>query len=227
MTSRRVATSPSIVRRLCHALSVATFALLLTNSVASSAYAQDSPEEVALEYYQAIASGQWDEVVSFLHADAEADLKKATMVAVTALPDSVQAMPGLRFSRNTKTTVLEKMGVTSTAELELLPAEEVVSRLFSMQGLREGAVTSFLTRMEQDTSTEIIGAVMEGPQVAHVVRRVRLTDPSLLQNQPAGWTNGVRRDVLTLKLENGQWKVWLDSLILDISVQSMLMMSYD
>jgi hypothetical protein len=196
--------------------------VLIVSSV-SPLLAQSTTEEVAVRYYQSISDGRWSDVASLLHDDAKSKLKEAVLHAVESLPDSAHTIPGGRISQNSKSSALVLLEVTSIEELELLPAESVVDRLFSIPGRRKGAVSQFLTSIESQVSSEIIGTLLEGSDLAHVVRRVRIQDES----ENVTWDNGVRRDVLTLKLENGQWKVWLDSAVpLTFTVRAMITTSY-
>jgi hypothetical protein len=173
---------------------------------ASAAFAQlNSPEAVAEAYYDAVRSSNWAEVARLTHADTQEQIQNAVLAAPPA--DSAgSAWPSL-----SREQILTALGVPTLAEMQELGPQALLERLFS-RGI-PGSVRSVLVGVENDTDSEILGHVAEGDSLAHVLRRARFAGqlPELSAGRAAEFELGDRIDVLTLRLDGGEWRVVEDS----------------
>ena len=173
---------------------------LLVPSWVQPVWAQDSPEATASAYDAAARSGDWHRVASLTHPRVLARVK-ALMVRFaegTAEPGDAQ-LPPLPSER-----VLAQLRVQSVAELAALEPSTLFERVFT------GAVPE-RARMAFEQTTgyaayEAVGSVREGDDLAHVVRRMRLTNTPK-QGPASGLVDVDRMEVLTVHRTEGQWLV--------------------
>lgn len=186
----------------------------------------DRAESVATEYWNAIGSTDWDTVVRLTHSESLAEIKEIIIAGVEDLPARADIPPQMIYM-NSMEDVLDGMEIDSAQDLRAMSPEEVFQRLILQEKDGNDAVISILRGAENDTEGQIIGHIPESDTLIHVVRR-----STFIGNQPQTqgttdplWKSESKMDVLTLRLDNGEWKTWRSNgLMMRLAVGSMLKM---
>ena len=145
--------------------------------------AQETPEQVVQRYFDSFRAGDYATNVALMHPEALQSFRE-TITALAALPGAAED-PQFR----------EMFGVTTLEEFNrLAPA-----------ALFEGVLRSQLENPEMreilsSAQTAVLGHVMEGDTLAHVVYRMRMS---------LGATSLDQVQVAPVKRADGQWRVLL------------------
>ncbi|HEX8833991.1 MAG TPA: hypothetical protein VF719_07305 [Abditibacteriaceae bacterium] len=148
----------------------------------------ETPEAVAQRYMETVRRSDWNASAELMHPDALRQLK--TMFRPIVVAGARQNVGKMFFNVNT------------VAEFDRLSGKEAFARL--MRGLVK---MSPETSAALKTSTsDILGHVLEAPDVAHVVYRMKIVTQGItvtkvtvmpLRQSPSGW-----RGLLTGDIEN-------------------------
>ncbi len=167
---------------MLRALPVLTAALL---ALAPRLAAQDTPEQVAERYFQTLRTGDYAGNVALMHPEALNELKE-TMQGLVALAGA-EADGDSTFQR--------MFGVPNAAGFNQLTAAQVFERM-----LRSQLDDPDMREILNGSQTVVLGHVMEGDTVAHVVYRMRMSVGEMEMDQV---------QVTPLKRADGQWRVLL------------------
>lgn len=171
------------MKTMLRALPVLTAALL---ALAPGLAAQDTPEQVAGRYFQTLRTGDYAANVALMHPEALDELKEM-MEGLVALAGAAAAEDDSTFQR--------MFGVASAAEFNQLSPAQVFERM-----LRSQLENEDMREVLSSSQTTILGHVMEGDSVAHVVYRMRMSFGEMDMDQV---------QVTPLKRADGQWRVLL------------------
>ena len=182
-------------------------------------------QDIASRYVVAVENGDWDAVAEMLHPLVVTDLKNYIIESFDRLPDSSYATPGMERRINSKLDALDAFSASRVDDLRQLDDIELLKTFFKKFGNRQGSISQLLSKMSEMVTSEIVGSIQESPDVTHVLRRVKLVESpenEMVALRPQ-WRNGLRMDVITLRKDGNEWKIWMDSGIpLASSVQSMM-----
>jgi hypothetical protein len=145
--------------------------------------AQDTPEQVVQRYFDTFRTADYAGNVALMHPEALASMKE-TMAGLAALPGAAED-PGFNAT----------FGVSSLAEFNQLAPAALFERILRSQ-LEDPEMREILSSAQ----TTVLGHVLEGDSVAHVVYRMRMNIGEMSMDQV---------QVTPLKRADGQWKVLL------------------
>lgn len=169
------------MKTILRALPAMVVALVLT---APGLAAQDTPEQVAQRYFESFHSGDYAANVALMHPEALESMKE-TMSGLASLPGAAED-PEFR----------QMFGVTTMEEFNRLAPAQLFERILRWQ-LDKPEMREVLAGAQ----TAVLGHVMEGDSVAHVVYRMRMS---------VGEMNVDQVQVAPLKrTADGQWRVLL------------------
>lgn len=168
------------MRTMLRALPALVMALL---AFAPGLRAQDTPEQVVQQYFDTFVRGDYAANVALMHPDALTDLQEmmSGMVALVGTEDEGQ--------------LREMFGVASPEEFNRLTPTQLFERLLRWQ-LDKPEMREVLS----GARTTVLGHVMEGDSLAHVVYRMRMNVGEMSVDQV---------QVAPVKQSNGQWRVLL------------------
>jgi predicted RNase H-like nuclease len=165
------------MRRVLPALAAAVLAF------APGLAAQDTPEQVVQRYFDSFRTGDYAANVALMHPEALQSMKE-TMSGLAALPGAAEE-PEFR----------EMFGVSTLQEFNQLSPAVLMERILRYQ-LRDEDMREILS----SSRTTVLGHVMEGDSLAHVVYRMRMSIGEMEMDQV---------QVAPLKRADGQWRVLL------------------
>lgn len=159
------------------------FTVLALFSLAAVLHAQGpGPERVAEMQMAAVSRSDWSGFTSFMHPDALESFK-AAFAEILSMDGTGEAGSGL-------------FGVSDLAQYQQASAADLFT-LF-MQRLSEAAPEMMM--MTRGARYQVLGAVLEGPELAHVVYRLTVT----VDDTPFS-----SMEVETYRKHGGQWKSML------------------
>lgn len=144
--------------------------------------AQETPEQVAERYYAAFRTGDVPANAALMHPEALEELKGA-LVRMAGIPGATDE-PEFR----------EMFGVATVEELQALPARAIFERVLAHQMRGE------MREIAAGTQVQVLGHVLEGDSLAHVVYRMRMS---------FGGQSLDRVQLLPLRRADGGWRVLL------------------
>ena len=145
--------------------------------------AQETPEQVVQRYFDTFRTGDYAGNVALMHPEALASMKE-TMSGLAALPGAAEDP---QFQAMFGVSTIEEFNRLAPAVL----FERVIRSQLDKPEMRE---------MLSGAQTFVLGHVMEGDSVAHVVYRMRMS---------VGEMNVDQVQVAPLKRADGQWRVLL------------------
>jgi hypothetical protein len=150
--------------------------------ISGNAFGQGSgPEDVARRYSDALKIKDWAGAAALMHPDALSRLKRLMLPLVTKRPVDL----GNRIFK-----------IRETAEFEALSEPEVFERLMVSLSGNSASVMPILVSAE----TTPIGQIKEGPDVVHVVLRVRSPGKTIVSSDVA---------VRTVRRHRREWRLML------------------
>lgn len=164
-----------MMRRVLPALAVLAFAPALA--------AQDTPEQVVQRYFDSFRSGDYAGNVALMHPEALLSMKE-TMTGLIAIPGAADT-PEFR----------EMFGVSTMEEFNRMDPAVLMERI-----LRSQLENPEMKEVLSTAQTTVLGHVMEGDSVAHVVYRMRMSIGEMEMDQV---------QVAPVKRADGQWRVLL------------------
>ncbi len=167
------------MKTMLRALPAAAAALL---ALAPGLGAQDTPEQVVSRYFDTFRTGDYAGNVALMHPQALEEVRE-TMQGLVALA-------GTRDS-----TFQATFGVSSEAEFNRLGAAQLFERM-----LRAQLENPDMREVLSTARTTVLGHVMEGDTLAHVVYRMRMSVGAMDVDQV---------QVAPVKRSDGQWRVML------------------
>jgi hypothetical protein len=156
---------------------------LLVLAFAPALTAQATPEAVVQRYFDSFRTGDYAGNVALMHPEALQSMKE-TMSGLVALPGAAEE-PGFQ----------EMFGVSTIAEFNQLDPAVLFERIIRSQ-LEDPEMREIMS----GSQTTVLGHVMEGDSVAHVVYRMRMTVGEMEMDQV---------QVAPLKRADGEWRVLL------------------
>lgn len=155
-----------------------------------------NPEDVARRYLGAVEAMRWQEVVGVVHPSATQAFRAYVEVILFPRADPAERTdpesPGPTVPRP---DVLERlMGVQTVEEYLAMTDEQVLLRAFRvLEADSPGLINAWVAR-----STDVLGTVLEGDSLAHVVYRLQWELPGAPSD----------REILTLAPgPQGEWRV--------------------
>ena len=145
--------------------------------------AQETPEQVVQRYFDTFRTGDYAGNVALMHPEALASMKE-TMSGLASLPGAAED-PQFQVM----------FGVSSMEEFNRLTPAALFERI-----LRSQLDNPEMKQMLSSAQTTVLGHVMEGDTVAHVVYRMRMS---------VGEMNVDQVQVAPVKRADGQWRVLL------------------
>lgn len=173
------------MKTMLRALPVLAAALL---ALAPGLAAQDTPEQVAGRYFETLRTGDYAANVALMHPEALDELREM-MQGLVALAGTAAA------EEEVDSTFQQMFGVPDAAAFNQLSAAQVFERM-----LRSQLENPDMREILSGSQTTILGHVMEGDSVAHVVYRMRMSFGEMDMDQV---------QVTPLKRADGQWRVLL------------------
>ena len=150
--------------------------------ISGNAFGQSSgPEDIARRYSDALKTKDWAGATALMHPDALSRLKQLMRPLVTERPVDL----GNRLFR-----------VRAASEFEALTDSEVFGRLMVSLSENSAAVMPLLASVE----TTPIGRIKEGPDIVHIVLRVRISGKTIVSSDVA---------VRTVKRHGKEWRLML------------------
>lgn len=168
------------VRKLLRAAGGLMAALVMS---AHGLAAQESPEQVMERYYDTFRTGDYAANVALMHPEALQSMKE-TLAGLAAMPGAEEAP---EFA--------QMFGVSSIEEFNQLAPAALFERILRAQ-LEQPEMREVLSNAQ----VNVLGHVMEGDSVAHVVYRMRMGIGEMTVDQV---------QVAPLKRANGEWRVLL------------------
>jgi len=156
---------------------------LLLLAFAPALAAQATPEQVVQRYFDSFRTGDYAANVALMHPEALNDMKE-TLSGLVAIPGATDE-PQFR----------EMFGVSTVEEFNRLTPAALFAAVLRSQ-LEDPEMRQILGSAQ----TEVLGHVMEGDSVAHVVYRMRMSMGEMQVNQV---------QVAPLKRADGEWRVLL------------------
>ncbi|HEX6038482.1 hypothetical protein [Longimicrobium sp.] len=169
------------MRKMLRALPALLVALL---AFAPGLRAQDTPEQVVQQYFDTFVRGDYAANVALMHPDALTDLQ-----------EMMSGMVALVGTEGDDGQLREMFGVQSMEEFNRLTPAQLFERLLRWQ-LDKPEMREVLSGAQ----TTVLGHVMEGDSLAHVVYRMRMEVGAMSVDQV---------QVAPVKQSNGQWRVLL------------------
>jgi len=154
-----------------------------TLAMAPAAAAQETPEQVVQRYYDSFRTGDYAANVALMHPEALVGMKE-TMSGLVSLPGAAEDP---QFQ--------QMFGVTSVEEFNRLEPAVLFERLLRSQ-LEDPEMKQILSTAQ----VSVLGHVMEGDTLAHVVYRMRMG---------VGEMNVDQVQVAPVKRADGGWRVLL------------------
>jgi hypothetical protein len=145
--------------------------------------AQETPEQVVQRYFDSFRTGDYATNVSLMHPEALLAMKE-TMSGLVAIPGAADE-PEFR----------EMFGVGTVEEFNQLAPAVLMERI-----LRSQLENPDMKEVLATAQTTVLGHVMEGDTVAHVVYRMRMSIGEMEMDQV---------QVAPLKRADGEWRVLL------------------
>ncbi len=169
-----------MIKTVLRALPALVVAVL---AFAPGARAQQTPEQVVQQYFDTFVRGDYAANVALMHPGALTDMREmmSGMVALAGTEDEGQ--------------LREMFGVSSVEEFNRLTPAQLFERLLRWQ-LDKPEMREVLS----GARTEVLGHVMEGDSLAHVVYRMRMSVGEMSVDQV---------QVAPVKQSDGQWRVLL------------------
>lgn len=145
--------------------------------------AQETPEQVVQRYFETFRTGDYAANVALMHPEALESMREmmSGMVAIAGSTDD----PEFR----------EMFGVSSIEEFNRLTPAQLFERILRWQ-LDKAEMREILSTAR----TTVLGHVMEGDSLAHVVYRMRMSVGEMSVDQV---------QVAPVKRADGQWRVLL------------------
>lgn len=168
------------MKTMLRALPVLMAAVL---ALAPALGAQETPEQVVQRYFDTFRTADYAGNVALMHPEALASMKE-TMSGLAALPGAAEDP---QFNA--------MFGVSNLEEFNRLTPGALFERVLRSQ-LEQPEIREMLSGAQ----TTVLGHVMEGDSVAHVVYRMRMG---------IGDMNVDQVQVAPLKRADGQWRVLL------------------
>jgi hypothetical protein len=168
------------MKTMLRALPVLMAALL---AFAPGLAAQDTPEQVVQRYFDTFRTADYAGNVALMHPEALASMKE-TMSGLASLPGAAE-----------DPAFAQTFGVANLAEFNQLSPAALFERILRSQ-LEQPEIREMLSSAQ----TNVLGHVMEGDSVAHVVYRMRMGVGEVSVDQV---------QVAPLKRADGQWRVLL------------------
>lgn len=165
---------------MLRALPVVMAALL---ALAPGLMAQETPGQVVQRYFDTFRTADYATNVALMHPEALASMKE-TMSGLASLPGAVED-PQFKAM----------FGVSTMDEFNRLTPSAMFERVLRSQ-LEQPEIREMLSSAQ----TTVLGHVMEGDSVAHVVYRMRMGVGEMSVDQV---------QVAPLKRADGQWRVLL------------------
>lgn len=181
---------------------------------------------IAEQYWSALGQGDWTQLANLTHSESMADVKDEIIAAVAGLPRR-EDMPSYLTSFNSLEDVLDGMEIQDPAELEAMSPKEVYRRFLLQEDDLTDVVTSIMTGIENESETRIVGTIAESDSLVHVLRRAIFVgdEPKAHATKVSEWREGSKMDVLSLRLDSGEWKVWQNTgFLMKMSIRTMLTM---
>lgn len=168
------------MRTMLRAMPALVMAVL---AFAPGARAQQTPEQVVQQYFDTFVRGDYAANVALMHPDALTDVQEmmSGMVAIAGTEGEGQ--------------LREMFGVSSMEEFNRLTPAQTFERLLRWQ-LEKPEMREVLSGAQ----ASVLGHVMEGDSLAHVVYRMRMSVGEMSVDQV---------QVAPVKQSNGQWRVLL------------------
>jgi predicted RNase H-like nuclease len=164
-----------MIRRVLPAVAVLAFTPALA--------AQDTPEQVVQRYFDSFRSGDYAANVALMHPEALLSMKE-TMSGLVAIPGAAD-----------EPEFQEMFGVSTIEEFNQLAPNVLMERI-----LRSQLENPDMKEVLSTAQTTVLGHVMEGDSVAHVVYRMRMSIGEMEMDQV---------QVAPVKRADGQWRVLL------------------
>jgi hypothetical protein len=171
-----------VTRTMLRALPALVAALLMA---APGVAAQQTPEQVVEAYFRSFITADYAANVALMHPEALEDMKE-TMSGLAALPGAADE-PEFR----------EMFGVNSLEEFNRLTPAALFERVLRSQ-LEQPEMREILSGAQ----VTVLGHVMEGDSMAHVVYRMRMSLSAMDMNLD-------QVQVAPVKRHDGEWRVLL------------------
>ena len=152
-------------------------------AMAPAAAAQETPEQVVQRYFESFRTGDYAANVALMHPEALASMKE-TMSGLVAIPGAAED-PQFR----------EMFGVSTVEEFNRLEPAALFERILRSQ-LEDPDMKQILSTAQ----VSVLGHVMEGDTLAHVVYRMRMGIGEMSVDQV---------QVAPVKRADGGWRVLL------------------
>lgn len=156
---------------------------LLVLAFAPGLAAQATPEQVVQRYFDSFRTGDYAANVALMHPEALQSMKE-TMSGLVALPGAAE-----------EPEFQEMFGVSTLAEFNQLDPAVLFERIIRTQ-LEDPEMREIMS----GSQTTVLGHVMEGDSVAHVVYRMRMSIGEMEMDQV---------QVSPLKRADGEWRMLL------------------
>lgn len=145
--------------------------------------AQETPEQVMQRYYDTFRTGDYAANVALMHPEALQSMKE-TLAGLAAMPGAQEAP---EFA--------QMFGVSTTEEFNQLAPAALFERILRTQ-LEQPEMREILSNAQ----VNVLGHVMEGDSLAHVVYRMRMGVGEMTVDQV---------QVAPVKRADGEWRVLL------------------
>ena len=160
-----------------------TVAFALLTLVPLRAADADTPEALAEQQFAAMRLGEWSTYAANMHPKALERLQKLMMPIVDA------AEGGGEAAQMTATL----FGGASGAQLKAMPPVKFFETLMKSMGKLPG-----MTEAMQNAEGTVLGKVLEGENTAHVVTRMKMSVPGVVDYS--------KLEVVSFEKDDGKWK---------------------